>query len=480
MTDTLFVLVLLCNFFIVIFFLKVIYPREGIASPITVVLFFYLFQYPIRAICLYLSNDTSFEIIFERGRYGFDSGEIVEALIYATLYIFLLVGFYTLISGSHKSSSIKANAHSNIAMNSHQNMVLYIVMISYFMVFLYKFMTGDLYTLYYELDDLKRPFLINLLYIVLNLKWFLLAYWFLSFLRKKPYSAFVLLAISATIIIEAIISTGKGRIVTLIIVMACSYWFVKGKLPKWSFVVSTCVILLFCYYSSISRQIAPELVRKSQETVIRSTSMVFSSVVDDYHVSSKPVIEKVITIFNRLNALDGLILCQRNRENDKDNLYSLGSLIELGNIVPRIFWSDRPHLSFNHHITSSVWEIHYNFFEMPIGKIGESFFVLQWMGVLYALFYAFLWNWLHKSLLIYTRSDMKRALYFSLMVFLIFSDSTLVHNIKDVIIVTLFYNIIKLLNTKIIRVNNRSINDYKLSVLQQRAILQENSQRSFS
>ena len=185
MTDILFILVLFCNIFVVIFFFKVIFPREGITSPIFIVLFFYLLQYPIRAICLYLSIDTSFESIFDNGNYSFNSEEIVEALIYASLYCFLLVGSYTIFSNNHIYSSLDINKNINIKTNNLQSTAIFILFFAYVSVFFYRFMNGDIYSLYYELDDLKRPFLVNLLYIIMSLKWFWLAYWFLCFLKKK-------------------------------------------------------------------------------------------------------------------------------------------------------------------------------------------------------------------------------------------------------------------------------------------------------
>ena len=446
MTDFLFLLVILCNVMVIIIFLNIIYPREGISSPLFFVLLFYMLNYPVRAICLYLSNGTKFEWEFDAFYYGFHLEEIFEALTYSTLFIFLLLTVYIIASQKRNKSNLNNKIHISHNTTDHQS-VFTLLFVAYIGVYIYKYVNGDLYGLYYDLNDLKRPFLVNILYLTQSLKWLLLAYWALSYFRcKSHFSLFITLTICATIIFQSIVSTGKGSLVLLVMLFASIYWFEKNKIPKKTILASVFLIITFAYYSYTARNIAYNEVRSTNSSVINNTIQVFNLVYNQFGDLDEFILEKTIPIFNRFNAIDGLILCQKTNSNAHDNIYFAGSIVELGNMIPRIIWPDRPHFSFNHHVTNAVWEENYTFSETPIGRIGESFYVLGWFGLIYSVFYPLLWNWLYDRLLINSQNILKQILFFYFLCIIILPDAYILYNIKEVILILFVYLSINHLN----------------------------------
>jgi hypothetical protein len=150
--------------------------------------------------------------------------------------------------------------------------------------------------------------------------------------------------------------------------------------------------------------------------------------------------QQVGKVFSRFDGVDSLILCQRPNPLHRKGLYAAGSLVELGNMFPRVVWKTRPHLSFNHHVTHAVWGMpKYYFLEMPIGRIGESFYVLNWGGVVYALFYALLWRWLYRRFMLRSTNDLETAFYLCLLFVVVLPDAYLVYNWKRLVVVTAAY-----------------------------------------
>ena len=110
--------------------------------------------------------------------------------------------------------------------------------------------------------------------------------------------------------------------------------------------------------------------------------------------------------------------------------------------MPRIIWSNRPHLSFNHYITNAIWGEIYTFSESPIGRIGESFFVLYWMGIVYAIFYALLWHFIFNNLIKKSDNELKHMLYFTLLCLIVIPDAYIIYNLIEVIVILILFFVI--------------------------------------
>jgi hypothetical protein len=62
----------------------------------------------------------------------------------------------------------------------------------------------------------------------------------------------------------------------------------------------------------------------------------------------------------------------------------------------------------------------------PLGRIGESFYVLNWAGLIYAVFYGVLWKWLYLRLYQRARFRLTQAYYIALLYCMIFPDDNLI------------------------------------------------------
>jgi len=445
MLDILFIALLLCNLYIVVIYLRYVHPRDGFIGPLLFVLPFYILNYPIRAVILFLARGSSWAWQVDKFGYHFQLEEILFALAYATLFMGSLIAYYAQLCQRRKQLYRSEAFPASGLSGQYQQFVFLCFFSAYVFLFVYKLESGELTRLYESIYDLKRPFIVNFLNLIESLKWFLMAYGGFRYLREKSFSALVMvLSISAIIVFSALASTGKGDLVTLALVLGSCFWFVKGKFPKYTMVVFTVVVLFFALYSFTARQYAYMNVRSTQGNPISNTLIIVETVRDAFASGNVRVKETFLPIFSRFNGMDGLLMCQRKNTFLEDNLYVAGSIVEFGNLIPRPIWPDRPHLSFNHHITSTVWGLPGRFAEMPIGRIGESFFVLNWGGLFYAFLYAFFWNWLYVKFLVQAKDDLKRALYVCLVCLVVMPDAYLVYNWKSVVVVVLSYFAVRL------------------------------------
>jgi hypothetical protein len=138
----------------------------------------------------------------------------------------------------------------------------------------------------------------------------------------------------------------------------------------------------------------------------------------------------LLGLVDRFNYLDGLALAIRRGPGGDDD-YELGSLNELAMLVPRQLWPERPLYSFNHHVTASVWRESY-FSETPIGRTGESYYVLGALGVLLGALYGWLFTVAFRSTLAPARSAFSQAFYFFVLTVLLIPDAYLTYNLKPI------------------------------------------------
>ena len=420
-------------------FLHFIYPSDGWVSPIAPVLLFYMLHYPVRALILFTLVGTPLECDVEGWGYAFMRAEIVPALLYATLFMGALLVFYALLCRSRRGWWWRLPLERRSGLETPwRRQVFFAMFCGYFLAFGYRAARGDLFGLYHGLEDLKQAFLVNLLGVGLYAKYFLLAYALLRMLRDKSACA-VLLALSMllSILTSALVSTGKGQLVDVVIVWLMCVWMCRLKLPKLNIVLMALAILVFAFYSYTARRYGT--VRSGDEStvaVVRENIRIFTG----QHQQDEGLWKTQLgPVFSRFDGLDGLILCQRENRVLETGLYGAGSVVEIGNLVPRILWPTRPHLSFNHHLTSVVWgRPSWLVSEMPIGRIGESFFVLNWVGLLYAIVYASIWNWIYTRFMVRADDDTSRAFYVYLACLVIIPDAYLTYNLKSALIVSFF------------------------------------------
>lgn len=439
-----FLLLLLLNAWIVFVYWITVYRKEGPASPLGIVLLFYLLNYPLRAIMLFVAVGTDLEWEFKSWQWGFSQGEICVALSYATLFAGCLVMAYSMLARRTKTGPgyYKRESQPGGLNTDWRRMVFFGLFGAYLLVFAHEAVSGELFGLYESIEDLKRPFLVNLIRLTVDLKWFLVGYAFLRIQRTKSMPVVILTAfVTATIIISALVSTGKGDLVALPLLWAICVWLVRGKIPKFSIALSVTAVIAFAFYSYTARKYDYYGVRSVQgDNILESVRGTAGTVVSVHKEDRDLWKEQAGRVFSRFDGMDSLMLCQRLDPFPEEGLYVAGSMVELGNVFPRPLWPTRPLLSFNHHVTYAVWGRPDDaFLEMPIGRIGESFYVLNWAGLLYAFFYAYLWRWMYGTFFLRSQNDLETAFYLCLAFLVVLPDAYLVYNWKRLVVVVAAY-----------------------------------------
>jgi len=439
-----FLLLLLFNAWIVFIYWVTVYRKEGPASPLAIVLLFYLFNYPLRAIMLFVAAGTDLEWDFGSWEWGFSQGEICVALSYATLFAGCLVMAYLMLSRRTKAEPnyCKRKSQPSGLDTDWRKIAFFGLFGAYMLLFVYKAVSSDLFGLYETLEDLKHSFLFNLMHLAADLKWFLVAYAFLRIQRTKSMPVIILaVSVTATIVISAFVSTAKGDLVALPLLWAICVWLVRDRLPKLTMAFAVVAIIGFAFYSYTARKYDYLGVRSVEGGSMLESVRRTAGTVAHMHKENKDLWkEQAGKVFSRFDGMDSLTLCQRSDLFIEKGLYVAGSIVELGNVVPRLVWPTRPHLSFNHHATYAVWgRSNYYFLEMPIGRIGESFYVLNWGGLVYAVFYALLWKWMYRTFMLRSRNDLETAFYLCMVFLVVLPDAYLVYNWKRLVVVAAAY-----------------------------------------
>jgi len=63
---------------------------------------------------------------------------------------------------------------------------------------------------------------------------------------------------------------------------------------------------------------------------------------------------------------------------------------------------------------------------------------LNWVGLLYAIVYASIWNWIYTRFMVQADDDTSRAFYVSLACLVIIPDAYLTYNLKSALVVSFF------------------------------------------
>ncbi len=435
MSDTLCLTLLLAvNAWLIAVFALRIRPREGWASPITFWLPFYVLNYPLRAVILSATNGTSVEQDVLFYDYAFLPGEIVAALAYSTLFAVILLGVYASLPRLPELCR-KGTALSG-GQSQPQEECFTLFLGAFFLVnavaFGFQVATGNAFSLYTSLEDLKRPFLVNLLLQMRSLKWLLLAYAFLRVQRSRSVLGLVLTFSCLFIeVCGAIISTAKGGLLAIALLWAVSAGIVRQRLPYATLAGVAVLAASFAFFSQAVRQHGSVGDRSAPVLLTAHENMLVAGNVLNGGGSAWE--KRLMRIGSRLSYLDAIMLIQRQQPYVADGPYTFGSIVELGNVVPRILWPNRPHLSFNHEMTHAVWGMsRHHFLEMPIGRIGESAFMLGWAGLMLAPLYAVLWHWLYTRFYLAARDDRELAIYLGLLCLIVLPDAYLLYNMKAI------------------------------------------------
>lgn len=383
-------------------------------QALTVPFVFYIVNYPVRALLLQSGIWDS--------EFTFDAFDILISLEYS--FVFFLILYVT-----YRQNSIFKNENDvkGIGRSEADVFLCNITFVISLLVFGYKVYTGHLFELYSDESELYSTFGNNLIMMLGPLKWFAIALalllWKCTANRWRLIQAFVLFCIILT---ESIVSSAKGPLFSLLIL----YLFVMsayGKRINYYLVALSVFIIvvlsIFSYYIRYFGQVTGEF---NTETLIKNYQVASAISQSDYDVKTG-----LGHIANRLNYLDALALTIEKRDAVATGYYPAGSISELLTLVPRFVWGNRPLFNFNIFATREIWGYSEMNSETPIGRIGESFLVLGFFGLIYAAFYGYIFALIERLRL--GMRSVHLAYYFFLLNYYVIPDSHIVFYWKTIL-----------------------------------------------
>jgi len=388
--------------------------RRLFLQALTVPFVFYIVNYPVRASILQSG--------IWGGEFTFDAYRTVIALEYSFVFFLILYATY-----SQNSIFREKSAVSDITRTEADEFLCNITFVISLIVFLYKIYNGKLFELYTEESELYSTFGNNLIMMLGPLKWFAIALslllWKCTANKLRLLQAFVLFSIILT---ESLVSSAKGPLFSLLIL----YLFIMsayGKRLNYYLVTISAVLIVvlsvFSYYIRFFGQVTGEF---SADTLIKNYQVATEISQSEYDLKTG-----LGHIAKRLNYLDALALTMEKRDTVATGYYTAGSVSELLTILPRFVWEGRPLLNFNIFATREIWGYTDMNSETPIGRIGESFLVLGFFGVIYAVFYGYLFALIEK--LVLGMRTVHLAFYFFLLNYYVIPDSHIVFYWKTIL-----------------------------------------------
>jgi hypothetical protein len=245
--------------------------------------------------------------------------------------------------------------------------------------------------------------------------------------RWRPIVVAETAIVGTTTVVGALISTSKGELVNLLLLILVASGVARKRLPRLIVAISTAAVVAFAIFSYLIRFHGTTTGRSDKETVIENIERAVNAASDEDEIRKKGIGSSI----DRFSGIDGLALCMRKNTFLENNSYRFGSITEVVQVVPKYLWPTRPAVNFNSFVTHEVWEQHWSVVNnMPIGRIAESFYVLNWGGLTYAVVYAILWKWVFVRLYLRGKSISARALYISILFGKIFPDDNIMTNLS--------------------------------------------------
>lgn len=357
--------------------------------------------------------------------YGFQESEVATAIVYATLFMAISVFVFV------RKWPLPSDASGTALYSSRDtpSLLVHAVFLAYVSAFAYVAMSNALFGL--GVVEITSAEIVAKF--ALSVKWFLVGYYLvLARDRWRRSVIFELGIVVATIVLSAVVSTAKGELVSLLVAVVLGSAIRRKPLPRAVLVGGVAFVLAFSVYSYLARYYGVVSGRSEWSVVAENFDRVIAAASDADIVREKGVDQSV----DRFLGLDGLVLCQRRGTFLESNEYRFGSLGELVSIIPRFLWEDRPKLAFNYFVTQDVWGLPDGVVSsIPLGRIGESFYVANWAGLLYAVVYGIAWRWMYVRLYRRSHSLYGPAAYIGLMFYTAFSDDNLISSLPVIALI---------------------------------------------
>lgn len=356
-------------------------------------------------------------------------------VLFATLFIALLgVSLRIFVPAYARRLEPMAAMH----VSRRESVLIHLVFVVVAGAWLVRFWSGSVFGLYEEFEQLIHSLWENMVGTLAGVVWFalpasLLAYW----VSRKWIFLLEALLLIGVLLAYAVVSTSKGALLQVIVCLlvvssAFGHRYVRSVKGNVVLMITAIVgLILFGAYSYEIRDKAYYAVRRLAPYDVREIAERVG-VLPAGEVIGKNLFRVVDRLIGYGDGLARLVEGSADRSNP---VYALGSLVEIGNLVPRFVWGGRPHLSFNHHVTSAVWGMYGLLSETPIGRIGEAFYVAGWFGVSYGLLYGALFGLVGMAWTRLRRSVWGAACWVAVFLVWVLPDAYLTYNLKQLVVV---------------------------------------------
>lgn len=379
--------------------------------PLTLWLFQYFLNYVVRAFLVTLDPV---------GVVGAND-YVMPATVYATVYAAIHVAcFLWLLERGERA------APQPVAVRGFPLAGLYMLSGLLLIEFAYRAATGQFSSILIarSAQESQSAF-IRIMGALAMLRWYVLgAALILLAQRSRRLRVLVPLGVSlGTGMFAAVVATSKGMLANCFL----SY-FIWGSVARRR--LSIIVISVVVFVTGIGFYVVQlDRMQHNPEFVTGNIFDVMSRRLENLSMSRQKTKERTIqSLLGRFSYLDGLALTMSKGEALDKGDFALGSISEIPSYVPRFIAPNKRELVFEIHITEKVWGIYGPSTLMPIGRIGESYFVLGWVGLIYAPLWALLLWWLYQRLYVTTSSVFLRGVYIMLLIGTLNHDGTVMSN----------------------------------------------------
>lgn len=400
--------------------------------PFTLFNTFFLIEYPIKAI--YLANILFFGFKFANRSlvqvkipYSYDN--LLIAFLYSTIFylIFNIITIHFLKYA--KKVDIKDLIQKSEFKLKNLTITLWLIVLLVFMVKLiyinifYGFGNTNKYNFFEimvsNLSDLEylTIFLLLVLYKIYNDKKYLFMSLFLIFI----------------VIFAMIISTSKAPLIILMIILILYLDIFRIKVSKKTLLLLSLLVLgIFAdfFYSYGVRKYGLIF---GNNISINSVYYNFNLIIHNFNRININIIS---TFLNRISWLDNLIYLMKRTGHFNKSFFAFGSFVGVLDLIPRFVWHNRPNFKLSYFIVRVIQGEGLKNVSSNFGRIGESFLILEYGGIIFAIINSVLFFFIYHEIL-------QRAIYRtgSLFLFILYFEIYFSYFIGDNYIFQNFVNI---------------------------------------
>ena len=384
--------------------------------PSTYFLMVIFLNYPLRALVLLHLEPESFK-----------DGDILNALAFTTAFTLIFVVTTILLVQAYRYApgAWISRAGSPRRPNATFRHVVIAVGVAILVGFAYRFYSGRILGLFESREDLLFSPWEVLLGASHSLIWFVFLSSLILYRETARFRYLVLfLVLTGAYLLETVLATAKGPILYLLILYVIYKSYFEMRINVRLVLGIGLLGLVYAAYTYLARYFGDV---RSGFSLVGVTDTI-TGVIENIEHWSEIGVQGTIS---RFSYLDGLILLMNKGAWLDQGYFSLGTVTELINLIPRFLYPDRPEINFNVYLSGEVWDSG-SVAENPIGRIGEAFFVFRYAGVVIAPIYASIMFFAYR-LLLCSASPWKQGVYFSMFFIYLLPDAYFFYNVKPML-----------------------------------------------